>query len=1133
MQKVVIRHLGIERDEHQFCVVTNTRTIPKLQVLSPSATYLGGSQRVTLKRELQWYLESFLRYPYSPEIERAERLLSAQRAWGCAAFDALFRAAGDDAYGEVWSRPDLVRVEVEAASSEILSWPWELLCDGDAGTPVALRGSIVRRLTGAGDLASNLEGFPRDRIRILLVISRPYAKDIAYRSVAMSLIQQVYAKRLPVDVTVLRPPTLTQLREVLARSPDTFHIVHFDGHGSHRAKPGKTSRPLAYLIFEDGQGNPDPIDAGELGRLIREHHVPLVVLNACQSGMLSSDTRGLFASVATSMMQAGACVVAMAYSLHVTGAQLFVESFYQSLFDTGSVELAVRSGRNAMAESPGRHCARGAYPLSDWVVPVLYQGAPLSFSFLVHMKWEPSPPELRFLNADMPSSSLLIGRDAMLLELERAMRSEASAILIHGLGGIGKTTLVRGFAKWLAQTGGLDGDVLWVDFRNARSAESIINEMFRAIVTTRSPPPSVTAAAEILRAALADAAALVVWDNFESVRGAEALGLPGEMTNEDQTTLLDFIKSLSGGRSKVILTSRSPESWLGPACLRVRALSGLRDWELWDFLDHTIQSSGIEIDLSSPSIVTLMNRLGGHPLLIKTILPQFLSMSTSEVLSALEHELARLGTADDEASPSERATAVFQLFEGAMPQETMELLEVLSLHEQFFDATLLGMILNAPEPDRWAQADITDVLQGLNFTGLLAPLQNATAVYELHPMFSTYLGRRFPTAGDKWAESFVAQLGYIADEIARMPVHTVEIIYVVHGANFRRALASALDLGMAKFAFAISQSLVHHARATQSWSEAEALLENEFMDSARSIGESAVATCYYNLGCVAYAKNEFERAREMATEAAKINARLGNEDKLMDCRHLLSMVASDSRDFDAAKQLIEGSGFETREASRQAFAHAQMGRVAEKRGDYEEAKGWYLKALFMDEELGDQEGQAFHCHQLGIAEQELGDYASSLSWYLRALSLFSELKNDYRVALVYHELGRLAQNMKDLDAAERYYHGALAIQERVGDDLGAARLYNQLGTIWLLRKDTEAAERWYMKALDLKKKIGLEHELASTYHQLGCLAAEKNDPDAAERMFWEALRIFRAVGDEVGAKKSVMGLMYLRASGKG
>jgi hypothetical protein len=40
--------------------------------------------------------------------------------------------------------------------------------------------------------------------------------------------------RLAASVHLLRPPTLDNLREHLAGHLHTYHVLHFDGHGSYR-----------------------------------------------------------------------------------------------------------------------------------------------------------------------------------------------------------------------------------------------------------------------------------------------------------------------------------------------------------------------------------------------------------------------------------------------------------------------------------------------------------------------------------------------------------------------------------------------------------------------------------------------------------------------------------------------------------------------------------------------------------------------------------------------------------------------------------------------------------------------------------------------------------------------------------
>ena len=115
--------------------------------------------------------------------------------------------------------------------------------------------------------------------------------------------------------------------------------------------------PEGQLIFEDDQGKPDPITAEQLSVLLRQHHIPAIVLNACQSAMVDQGAKDPFASVAAALLKSGIrSVMAMAYSLYVSGAE-FLPAFYRDLFRTGHVAQAARSGRQRMFEHKDRVCA--------------------------------------------------------------------------------------------------------------------------------------------------------------------------------------------------------------------------------------------------------------------------------------------------------------------------------------------------------------------------------------------------------------------------------------------------------------------------------------------------------------------------------------------------------------------------------------------------------------------------------------------------------------------------------------------------------------------------------------------------------------------------------------------------------
>jgi hypothetical protein len=72
---------------------------------------------------------------------------------------------------------------------------------------------------------------------------------------------------------------------------------------------------------------------------------------------------------------------------------------------------------------------------------------------------------------------------------------------------------------------------------------------------------------------------IIVWDNFEVVQGIPGTEVLPLLPEKDHSLLLAFLKRLRGGKSKVIVTSRSEEEWLGVERLKI-SLGGLEHEEL-------------------------------------------------------------------------------------------------------------------------------------------------------------------------------------------------------------------------------------------------------------------------------------------------------------------------------------------------------------------------------------------------------------------------------------------------------------------------------------------------------------------------------------------------------------------------
>jgi tetratricopeptide (TPR) repeat protein len=177
-----------------------------------------------------------------------------------------------------------------------------------------------------------------------------------------------------------------------------------------------------------------------------------------------------------------------------------------------------------------------------------------------------------------------------------------------------------------------------------------------------------------------------------------------------------------------------------------------------------------------------------------------------------------------------------------------------------------------------------------------------------------------------------------------------------------------------------------------------------------------------------------------------------------------------------------------------AFLH-RLGVVAQQRGAYEEALGWYKRSLPILEELGDRAKMAISYHQLGMVAQKRGAYEEAVGSYKRSLQIDGELGNRAGMAISYHQLGVVAQERGAYEVALGWYKRSLPIFEELGNRVGMATSYGQLGVAAEKRGDYNQALDWFKRALQIFEELGDQAGMARVISQLGVLATEQGRPE--------------------------------------
>src|SRR5271157_266310 len=752
------------------------------------------------REDLRWYLEDFLQHPADPAPLIAARIEAQITAVGSSLFESLFQA--NDGFRELWSDLDgqlsESRIEIAAPVHEVSALPWELLRDPNTGRRLSLDAKTYVR---AADRPMRQTAVPRsmsERTRILLVTCRPNGTDdVPFRSVASRLIKGLGASTLqPFELDVLRPATFGRLSDVLRKAKtegEPYHVVHFDGHGEYEDLNAMYSgqpptNPRGYLAFENPAlgGNKEAIHGEMLGSLLAENDVPVLVLNACRSAYVEAQEKPVtanaddvgggtdtlaqaYGSLAQEVVNAGVPgVVAMRYRAYVTTAAQFVANLYESLAGGRTLGEAVTASRRQLAAQPLREIGYSPRPLQDWMVPIVYEAAPVALfpqarhsepTFTIRSdSSSPASDELAAPLQDEPAAGFF-GRDETLFVVDRAFDTHR-VVLLYGFAGSGKSSTAAEFARWYRATGGVEGPVLFTSFAQRKTLASVLDEsiepVFGKVLEERGRPWFALSEPERAKETLQilkQSSVLWIWDNVELVAGFPA-GAPSAWSAAEQQSLADFVRSVHDASSRFLLISRRDEQrWLGDA-VQVRCkMPSMPLTERVQLARALAKKHGQQLS-DVTRWIPLLRFTDGNPLTITLLVGQVLrdALKTDAQFEAF---IARLRAGEaafaDEESEGRSKSLSASLnygFEHSFKEVERRQLALLHLFHQYLNADILFFMCQQGNPYSLPNMDDTEGASGkalLDRAAEIGLLTRAagTAYYSLHPALPWFLKKHF------------------------------------------------------------------------------------------------------------------------------------------------------------------------------------------------------------------------------------------------------------------------------------------------------------------------------------------------------------------------------------------------------
>lgn len=202
---------------------------------------------------------------------------------------------------------------------------------------------------------------------------------------------------------------------------------------------------------------------------------------------------------------------------------------------------------------------------------------------------------------------------------------------------------------------------------------------------------------------------------------------------------------------------------------------------------------------------------------------------------------------------------------------------------------------------------------------------------------------------------------------------------------------------------------------------------------------------------------------------------------------------------------------------REANCLTQLGRIAARRGDYQEAQGWYGLALELFQGKDARAGDEAHAlNGLGVTYGMQGDYQKAREQFNRALSLSRAGGNPMEEAQALNNLGIIAFYGRDFNEAVDCHQRALEIRCTIGDRSGEGASLLNLAQATRDAGDYGQAHMYLSQALAILQAIGDRWVEGSVWNDLGVLHLLTGDLTAAQSCLQQGLSLSREIGDRSG-----------------
>jgi class 3 adenylate cyclase/tetratricopeptide (TPR) repeat protein len=728
------------------------------------------------------------------------------------------------------------------------------------------------------------------------------------------------------------------------------------------------------------------------------------------------------------------------------GQELDYAARLMSLANGGQIvlsEVAATLLRQSLKEH-GRQFAHGDRELKGiGRVPI--------FELLYDDKQPQALSQAALAPSNLPSAPRnVVGREKLLVDLRLRLHA-GGVVILKSEGGMGKTTLALAASHAAVEAGELPGGVVWISCESKPTFDEFLRECCAIFFGDRLEDESLKVCSQRVREHLSKRAALLVLDNFETLK--------------HDTDYLNWI-ALIRAPQRVLVTTRETPAGLQGAVLPVTELA--RSVALQLFKD-VCESSGRTLQAhDQPLVEQLCAAVGDQPLAIEILATRAARLPLSTLAQRVATNINSAVMINDPTRPARRQSlgASFALSFEPLSKEAQELL----IKTSFLSASISSELLKYLMP----QADGITIAEEL----VDASLWRLTGDrFQSHALIRQAAWERLPASDAPAVRLQIANaLSCLACEFNTR----LQKLMAEGGAsqdvldlqeseltNFLLAAEIAQQAGNAEVLGRIVESLEDFWRVRGHWMEAIRVIQMALTLPGQQVAPARRAKLLQGAGRAQRHLMRFDEAEKNYCEALTLFEQTGN-----------------ARDHGEALS----------ELSR---VYCWMDRL-------EESHATAARAVRLLREAGDGTKLATGLARLGVVLRLCGDLPAALECHQESLALCQKLRDRRGEGRSWGYLGDCYRHRQQWQLAEKAQQQGLLIAQELKDRRAEADTLLRIGKGLIAQRRWEEAEARLRESLATYRELGSQVLQARTLYFFAQSLQESGRKEAARNAIEEA-----------------------------